>query len=66
MVMQIKKLRMDLGMTQLQLAERMGVVQHAVSQWEHEVFLPQTRQLPLLAKALCCSISDLFLPENIE
>lgn len=66
MVMQIKKLRKACGMTQEQLAARMGVVQHAISQWEHEVFLPPTRQLPLLAKTLKCTISDLFLPENIE
>ena len=66
MLMQIKYLRKSRGMTQSQFAERMGVMQNTVSQWEHEVSLPHIRQLPLMAQVLGCTISDLFLSENIK
>ena len=66
MTMNIKKLREAAGLTQNQLAERMGVMQTAVSNWENEVALPKARQLPLLAHVLDCSISDLFVPLNHE
>ena len=66
MTMNIKKLREIAGMTQNQLAEQMGVMQTAVSNWENEVALPKARQLPLLAKVLGCTISDLFVPLNDE
>lgn len=62
MVMRIKKLREKAGLQQKQLAESMGVLTSAVSNWESEVALPRARQLPLLAQVLDCSIDDLFEP----
>lgn len=62
MVLRIKELREAAGLSQVQLADSMGVAQSAVSSWETEVFLPRTRQLPLLAQVLACSISELFAP----
>ncbi len=62
MVMRIKELREAAELQQRQIAESMGVLQTAVSNWETEVALPRARQLPRLARVLGCSIGDLFLP----
>lgn len=64
--MNIKKLREAAGLTQIQLAEKMGVMQTSVSNWESEVSLPRARQLPDLADALSCSIDDLYGRESPE
>lgn len=40
MTMRIRDLREAAGMTQMELASSMGVVQNAVSNWENEVCLP--------------------------
>ena len=64
MVMRIKKLREKAGLQQKQLAERMGVLTTAVSNWESEVALPRARQLPLLAQVLGCSIDELYEPAS--
>lgn len=62
MIMRIKELRVQSGVAQGVLADRMGVVQSAVSSWESEAALPKTRDIPRLAQALGCSIEDLFVP----
>ena len=62
MLLRVKELRHAAGMTQVQLGETIGVAQNVVSQWETEVALPRVRQLPDLAKALNCSIDELFVP----
>ena len=64
MIMRIQELRDVAGLTQVQVALRMGVSQNTVSQWENEVALPKSRDLPLLARVLQCEISDLFVPEE--
>lgn len=66
MIMRIQELRERQGMTQSVLGQKMGVAQNAVSQWENEVALPKTRQLPLLAQVLECGIGDLFQAEPEE
>lgn len=63
MVMRIKELRRSAKITQANLALKMGVAQNCISQWENEVALPRTRQLPDLARVLGCSIDELFVPE---
>ena len=62
MVMKIRDLREQAGITQTELAVRMGTNQNTVSTWETETALPRTRQLPFLARVLGVSIEDLFLP----
>lgn len=64
MIMRIRELRELAGMTQQQVADSMGVLQSAVSNWESEVALPRARQLPLLARVLGCSIDELFAQES--
>ena len=63
MVLRIRELRQEANLNQKQLASAMGVAQNSISSWETEVMLPRTRDLPLLAKVLGCSIDDLFTDE---
>lgn len=56
----IRSRRRTLGMTQASLAQRIGVSQGAVSQWEKGVASPHITILPKLAEALGCSINDLI------
>ena len=60
MIMRIAAARMAAGLSQQELAARMGVAPTAISNWEHEVALPRARQMPMLAKAVGCSIDELF------
>ena len=60
MYMRIRSLREQKNMTQSDLAESMGVVRNAVTNWETEVTLPRVRDLPLLAKVLGVPIGELF------
>lgn len=60
MIMRIRELRETANLTQKQVADSMGVLTSAVSNWESEVALPRARQLPLLARVLGCSIDDLY------
>lgn len=64
MIMRIRELRSAANMTQNELASMVGVSQGIVSNWETEVFLPKTRDLPMLAKALSCNIGDLFATDQ--
>lgn len=64
MIMRIKELREAAGMKQADLANQMGALVTSVSNWETEVALPKARDLPLLAKVLNCSISELFVSEE--
>ena len=62
MIMRIRELREASGLTQKQVAENMGVLTSAVSNWEAETALPRARQLPQLARVLGCSIDEMFVP----
>ena len=64
MIMRIQELREAAGITQVQLALRMGISQGTVSQWENEIVLPKSRDLPQLARVLHCEIGELFVPED--
>lgn len=64
MIMRIQELREAAGITQVQLALRMGISQGTVSQWENEIVLPKSRDLPQLANVLQCSIDALYNRED--
>lgn len=57
----IADLRKRNGMTQKQLAERLGVSCQAVSKWESGVCCPDIRLLPLIAECFGISIDELFV-----
>lgn len=56
----IEKLRKEKGYSQARIAEATSVTVATVSRWESGEFAPQADKLPLLAKALGCTIDDLF------
>ena len=56
----IAQLRKDKGMTQEDLAQRMGVSPQAVSKWENDNACPDISLLPLLAKQLDVSVDELL------
>lgn len=59
-MMAIENLRTKAGMSQLELAEKAGVTQGAVSQWETGESMPRSDKLSELAKILNCTIDELF------
>ena len=56
----IKQLRFKAGLTQEQLAEKLGIGAQSVSKWENAVAMPDITTLPLLAEVFGVSIDDLF------
>lgn len=56
----IERHRKKMKLSQEKLAERLGITQGAVSQWEKGESKPRTELLPKIAKILNCSIDELF------
>lgn len=55
------------GLTQSQLADMVGVSRKTINTVENQVFVPSTVLALKLARALDCSVHDLFaLPEEIH
>ena len=60
----IRPRRRAAGMTLEELAAEVGCTLQAVSCWERGQTLPTADRLPQLAKALGCTIDDLFREET--
>lgn len=58
--MMIASLRKEQGMTQLELAEKMGVTDKAVSKWERDLSCPDVNSLPKLAEVFGISVDELM------
>lgn len=56
----IMSLRKERGMTQLELAEKMGVTDKAVSKWERDLSCPDINSIPRLAEVLNVSVEELM------
>lgn len=56
----IAELRKQHGMTQLELAEKIGVTDKAVSKWERDLSCPDINSLPNLAEVLGVSVEELM------
>ena len=56
----IAELRKQHGMTQLELAEKMGVTDKAVSKWERDLSCPDINSIPTLAEILGVSVEELM------
>ena len=52
--------RKELGMTQLDLAEKMGVTDKAVSKWERDLSYPDINSLPKLAEVFGMTVDELM------
>lgn len=57
---ELKYIRQKVGLTQADLAQKIGVTQSLVAMWERGAVLPSAARLPELADALCCSIDALY------
>ena len=58
--MMISSLRKEHGMTQLELAEKMGVTDKAVSKWERDLSCPDVNSIPKLAEVFGISVDELM------
>jgi transcriptional regulator with XRE-family HTH domain len=58
--MMISSLRKEKGMTQLELAEKMGVTDKAVSKWERDLSFPDISSIPKLAEIFEISVDELM------
>lgn len=58
--MMIAARRKENGMTQLELAEKMGVTDKAVSKWERDLSCPDVNTLPKLAEVFGISVDELM------
>ena len=56
----IRQLRFKAGLTQEQLAEKLGIGAQSVSKWENAVAMPDITALPLLAEIFGVTIDELF------
>lgn len=58
--MMISSLRKQKGMTQSELAEKMGVTDKAVSKWERDLSFPDITSIPKLAEIFEISVDELM------
>ena len=56
----VSALRKKKGMTQLDLAQKMGVTDKAVSKWERNLSFPDVASLPKLAEELGTTVDELL------
>ena len=56
----IARLRIERGLTQAQLADRIGCPQSSVSRWEQTGKAPGTTYLVKIAEALNCELTELL------
>ncbi|OWR27725.1 hypothetical protein CDO73_21275 [Saccharibacillus sp. O23] len=56
----IARLRKESGMTQMELADRLGISYQAVSSWERGTTMPDISKLPLLADSFGVSIDEIL------
>lgn len=60
MGMMIAAKRKELGMTQRELAQQMGVTDKAVSKWERDLSYPDVNSLPKLAEIFEMSVDEMM------
>jgi len=62
----IAECRKKAGLTQLQLAEKLGITDKAISKWERGVAMPDTSIMLPLCDILCISVNELLSGEKIN
>lgn len=60
----IKKYRKELGLTQTELAEKIGAMQQHVYRWEHNIIIPSLETIKKLAQVLQVSTDNLLLTDR--
>ena len=56
----IKRLRVNMEMTQKELAQACGVSQGPVAQWEKGICCPKAGKIPALSRTLGCDTDELL------
>ena len=62
----IAECRKKVNLTQMQLAEKLGITDKAVSKWERGVAMPDTSIMLELCDILCVSVNELLSGEKIN
>jgi len=62
----IAECRKKAGLTQKQLAEKLGITDKAVSKWERGIAMPDTSIMLELCEILCISVNELLSGEKIN
>lgn len=61
----ISALRKEKGMTQKNVADKLGITDKAVSKWERDVAFPDTATIPKLAEILGVSVEELMQAKSV-
>lgn len=61
----ISTLRKEKGMTQKEIADRLGITDKAVSKWERDVAYPDTGTIPKLAEILGVTVEELMNAKSV-
>lgn len=61
----ISTLRKEKGMTQKDIADKLGITDKAVSKWERDIAFPDTATIPKLAEILGVSVEELMQAKAI-
>lgn len=64
--MRIREHREAMGLTRIQVADRLGVTKVAVRKWEVGLAMPNADKLPALADLLHCTIDALYGRDSPE
>ena len=64
--MKLAEIRKEKGMTQVELADKVGVGKSAVCHWEKDGILPTATNLKAIAKALDCTVDELLAEDEKE
>lgn len=64
--MRLREMRTRAGVTQQELANRVGVKQSAVAHWEAGTFDPRLSRIVQIAEALGCTVNDLLEETKTE
>ncbi len=61
----IAECRKQKHLTQMQLAEKLGITDKAISKWERGIAIPDSSVMPELCDILCISVNELLSGEQI-
>lgn len=59
MLSRLKEVRSSRGLTQAELAAKVGVTRRSVIRWENGQTLPGARKMERVAEVLCCAVEEL-------
>ena len=62
----LRKVRKSRGVTQVQLAEKLGVTQATIARYEKGIMTPEVRRIAQVAKVLGVSVQELFEEKEVR